>query len=216
MTFDPGASIARRDIHHDRVWSVWPCRVLSDTATRLVVARWPGAVGYGNKDWIRWLRTGDDTGRKSAIASLADNSWELAPWPWQWTTKVISHLPGKYFSVDVTIPVDGMPLSWYVNFERPFRRTAIGIDTLDLALDLVVAEDLTYAWKDLDEYDRARRLGIIDDTEHQQVEAAREEVVDLIEHGNGPFTDDWSEWRPSPEWKLPTLPDGALTVADMA
>jgi hypothetical protein len=38
---------------------------------------------------------------------------------------------------------------WYVNFQRPMRRTAIGFDTFDLLLDLVIAPDLSrWDWKD--------------------------------------------------------------------
>ena len=38
---------------------------------------------------------------------------------------------------------------YYVNMEEPFRRTAIGVDTNDHALDIVVEPDLTWVWKDL-------------------------------------------------------------------
>jgi hypothetical protein len=76
----------------------------------------------------------------------------------------------------------------------------------------VVAEDRSYAWKDLDEYDQARRLGVIGEADHRQIEAAREEAIDLLERGAGPFAEDWSQWRPEPEWELPTLPRGALTT----
>ena len=48
---------------------------------------------------------------------------------------------------------------WYANFERPFQRTPIGIDTFDLLLDLVIEPDSSYRWKDEGEYRLGRQLG---------------------------------------------------------
>jgi hypothetical protein len=46
---------------------------------------------------------------------------------------------------------------WYVNLETPARRHADGVDTTDLVLDVVVAPDRTWVWKDEDEM--AERIG---------------------------------------------------------
>jgi hypothetical protein len=75
----------------------------------------------------------------------------------------------------------GSPLEWYVNFERPFRRTRSEV-----------------------------RIGLIDAL-HARIDAAREQVVALVEAREGPFADDWSTWRPEPDWPLPTLPPDALS-----
>ena len=40
---------------------------------------------------------------------------------------------------------------WYVNLQKPFRRTARGFETMDLMLDLVVEVDRSWWWKDEDE-----------------------------------------------------------------
>ena len=37
---------------------------------------------------------------------------------------------------------------WYVNLQEPFRRTSLGFDTQDLELDLVVALDGSWQYKD--------------------------------------------------------------------
>jgi hypothetical protein len=72
-----------------------------------------------------------------------------------------------------------------------------------------VEADLSgYRWKDEDEYAQGRRLGLIDDALHQRVEAAREQVIALIESRQGPFADDWSAWRRDPAWPIPQLPAG--------
>jgi len=123
---------------------------------------------------------------------------------------------GDYFSVHQFSGDSGnggRARKWYVNFERPFNRTSIGIDTFDLLLDLVADVDsVSYGWKDEDEYVHGRRLGLISDETHAKIDAAREEVVALIESRHGPFAEDWSAWRPSPSWPMPVLPPNALSV----
>jgi Protein of unknown function (DUF402) len=46
---------------------------------------------------------------------------------------------------------------WYVNLQEPFRRTARGIDTMDSVLDIVVARDGAWRWKDAEELDDWQR-----------------------------------------------------------
>ncbi|MGW6908964.1 DUF402 domain-containing protein [Streptomyces sp. NPDC054940] len=99
--------------------------------------------------------------------------------------------------------------NWYVNFEHPTRRTRDGFDTFDLAVDLVVAPDLSrLTWKDEDEYAHVRRLGIITDAEHQAVDDARAQVLAMVEQRTGPFAESaaWMSWRWAAGWPAPRLP----------
>lgn len=76
-------------------------------------------------------------------------------------------------------------------------------------VELIVAPDLSgYTWQD--EYAQGRRVGLIDDALDAQVRDAGERDVALVEAGQGPFAQDWSGWRPDPEWPLPALPVDAL------
>ncbi|MFB9833832.1 DUF402 domain-containing protein [Actinoallomurus acaciae] len=125
--------------------------------------------------WIRWLRTGDDAVREQAIPDLATGRWELDRWVWRDTTQLTRFDTDRHFSVSRFFDAEGRCGGWYVDFVRPCRRTAIGIDTFDLLVDLVVTADLSaYRWKDEDEYLQDRRPGLIDDTLHRRVEGARQ------------------------------------------
>ncbi|WP_433256637.1 DUF402 domain-containing protein [Streptosporangium sp. CA-135522] len=105
---------------------------------------------------------------------------------------------------------------WYVNFQRPYRRTPRGIDTFDLLLDLVVTPDLSsYTWKDEDEYLHGRRLGVVTDAEHRRVQQARDEALAMVEERRGPFAAPWPDWRTDPSWPAPVLPDDALAAWPM-
>ncbi|MEU6237167.1 DUF402 domain-containing protein, partial [Kitasatospora sp. NPDC047058] len=152
--FTPGTTVVRRDVHRGRVWSAQPYRALTDTGSVLHLAYWPGIRSLAPATWAAALRTGDDSVRKGGLHDLAAGTWDLAPWHWRDTVVRSRFEAGEWFSLHYfQDPADGAPLRLYVNFERPVVRTGIGIDTLDLLVDLVVAPDLSSArWKDEDEY----------------------------------------------------------------
>lgn len=209
--FETGQTVVRRDVFRGRVWSAQALRVVRDTPEALVVACRPGAEGLAPTPWIASRVDDDDTGRRQALLSLASTDWQLGRWKWQSTVLLMWNAPGLYFSVNAFYDLadDHRLDRWYVNFQRPLRRTAIGFDTFDLLVDLVVAPDLTrWEWKDEDEYAQARRLGVVDEADHRAVESAREQVLAMIELGEGPFAADagWNRWRSDPSWSTPALP----------
>jgi predicted RNA-binding protein associated with RNAse of E/G family len=69
-------------------------------------------------------------------------------------------------------------LPWYVNFQRPLRRTSIGFDTFDFFLDLLVEPDVSaWSWKDQHEYEHARRLGVVTEDDHRAVDHVRDQLL---------------------------------------
>ncbi|KQV10111.1 MULTISPECIES: DUF402 domain-containing protein [unclassified Kitasatospora] len=153
------------------------------------------------------------------LTDLAADTWALDRYRWTGTTLLSHFLNGEWFSVHCfQDAATGEPLRWYVNFEKPFlRRPGIGIDTLDLCLDLVVTPDLSgHHWKDHEEYAQLRRLGVIDDYLHRQVEQAKGRAITMLDNRTGPFAGGWSIWTPDPAWPLPELPAGAEHVPDQA
>jgi protein associated with RNAse G/E len=212
LAFDVGSTAVRRDTFRGKVWSAAPFRVVRDDGDLLAMALWPGVQKVASTTWIEWLRTGDETTRNRALPNLAAGRWELDTWTWESTTKLTLLQPGAYFSVDLYFRDCGELVMWYVNFERPFQRTRIGVDTFDLLLDLVVEPDMSFRWKDEGEYTQARQLGIVSDDEHRQVHRAREHVLALLDERTGPFEERWGTWRRNAHWPLPTLPPNATTL----
>lgn len=210
--FAPGTTAVRRDVLAGRVWTAAPHRVLHDDGTQLALAYWPGVATYSPTTWIRWLADGDDSTRKQAITDLAAGTWTLGEWVWR-DKAVLTWIVDPDFNLQLYQP---QPLTagtafWKINFERPCRRTRMGIDTFDLLLDLIGdPTGETWRWKDEDEYDQARRLGVISDAEHRRVERARERALAFVAARQGPLAKDWSSWQVPDEWPLPVLPVGAL------
>lgn len=210
--FAPGATVVRRHVWNGKVWTAMPYRVIEDGDEYLVVASWPGLRGLVSTTWIATF-LGGNRHRDRTIRELASGSWELGWWAWRDTTVRSWYGLDAHFTVRQYFDADQRPLAWYVDFDLPKRRTRMGIDTFDLMLDLIAEPDLSsFRWKDEDEYQQGRRLGLIDDQVHRRVSAAREEVVALIESRRGPFTHDWSP-PPYETWQVPVLPDDVRHVS---
>ncbi|BBA97466.1 hypothetical protein RVR_3227 [Actinacidiphila reveromycinica] len=212
--FAPGTTVVRRDVFRGRVWSAQALRVVHDSPEALVVACRPGAESLAPRAWIECQVTGDAPDRMRALDDLASGGWELGRWTWRDTVQLLWNPPATYFSVNAFYEPDGDHRldHWYVNFQRPLRRTPLGFDTFDLLVDLVVAPDLSrWTWKDEDEYAQGRRLGVVDDADHAAVEAARGQVLAMIEGGEGPFAAGagWRQWTSSPAWPAAVLPEAA-------
>jgi len=92
---------------------------------------------------------------------------------------------------------------WYVNLQETVRRTALGFDTCDLALDVEVEPDGTWAWKDEDDFAEAQALGVLDEAEAAAVRAESELVI-----SEQPWPTGWEDWRPDRSWSPLSLPDG--------
>ena len=200
--------MVRQDVLEGKVWTAAPYRVITDDGSALVVACWPGVELLAPTTWIEWVRSGDSATREQGIFNLASGQWELDHFTWRDTTLLVRYTAGEYFSVSRFFDRHSRCGDGYIDFIEPLRRTALGIDTFDFFLDLIVAPDLSrHHWKDGDEYAQACRLGIIDDATKAQVDVARQQALALIEGRQGPFAEDWSSWRRDHNWRLPVLLD---------
>lgn len=111
-------------------------------------------------------------------------------------------------------PDTGSFEGWYVNLQEPLRRTAIGFDTVDHVLDLVIDPDLeSWCWKDEDELEDAVRVGRFTPAEAAQVRRGGEAAISALARREWPFDRGWHEWRPDPAWPLPELREDWAHVA---
>ncbi|MFD4658173.1 DUF402 domain-containing protein [Kitasatospora sp. NPDC058444] len=211
--FAPGGTAVRRDVAYGRVWSAMPYTVLADDGATLTLTARPGTETLAPAGWTAAARAGGDAARLGCIEDLAAGRWELDRWTWRDTVVLSRFTAGAPFSVHRFLTPDGRPLRWYVNFERPYRRTAIGIDTFDLFLDLVITPDLSaYEWKDEDEYAHARRLGVVDEATHRWMGRARDLALAQLLDCTGPFAPDPAAWELPPTGPLPALPATTLST----
>lgn len=186
-----GDVVLVRSVYRGRVRWAFPQRLVEDDGDRLVTYLAPGTPGASmgrdpdGRYLERWAR-GDDPRRHA----------------WRdhhvlWITR-----RGDAHSINIFWNEAWAFRSWYVNLQAPLTSTRLGYDTTDHALDVVVAPDGVWRWKDEDDFAEAIALGIFDDAQAAAVRAEGERVV-----AARPWPTGWEAWRPDPGWTPPSLPD---------
>jgi hypothetical protein len=87
-------------------------------------------------------------------------------------------------------------------------RTAVGVDVFDDVLDIVIAADRRYYWRDEEEMADLVAAGLYTEGEAAELRSVGEAVIEMVERRQPPFDDAWQEWRPSPDLRLGPLPEG--------
>ncbi len=97
-------------------------------------------------------------------------------------------------------------LGWYVNLQAPLERTPLGFDSSDHDLDITIEPDGSWAWKDLDEFEEARRVGRFTPEEAEEIMGEAGRAVSKIKSRAWPLGSEWGKWRPETEWEIPKMP----------
>jgi hypothetical protein len=119
---------------------------------------------------------------------------ELVPGAWRRETLRLM-FPGRGYSVWLFWEGQERQFkAFYVNMEEPFRRTPVGFDTNDHALDIVVTPELTWAMKDEEEFEGLVATGHYSPEFAETVRAAAREAIELIECRAAPFNGEWLQW----------------------
>ena len=208
MPFEPGRPVLYRNVAAGELLAVRPCRVVSDDDRGLLL----------------WLARGSVVAVEAAPDGRGIRSMPFADWVGLPHHVVESRWQGpgilKFFPPDVDHSVwfffddEGGFAGWYVNLEERAVRwddgAVAGVDTVDQDLDIVVAPDRTWQWKDEEEF--AERLALpehywVPDPDGVWAEGRR--VIKRIEAGEFPFDGTWTDFAPDPTWPVPqTLPQG--------
>jgi len=207
MGLDTGRVVLRRHYMRDNLLSrVWVGRVAADDERGLWMWIASGSayldIGAADGRLFRQVPFGEWSRTAKAMREL------------NWRNDVLMlHPPDAPYSVWFFFAPDGEFRSWYVNLELAGVRwddgTVAGIDTIDYDLDLVVAPDRGWRWKDEEEFrDHLAHPDVYWTDDEAGVRADGERVVKLIEAGDFPFDGTGCEFRPPPEWSVPTAMPG--------
>lgn len=101
---------------------------------------------------------------------------------------------------------------WYINLESPFARTAIGFDTLDLELDIVVKPDGTWTFKDVDMLWQRHHEGRFTLPEVRRILDLGDRLGRMLDSGVRWWDGYPITWSPDPEWSVPEIPVGWAEV----
>jgi hypothetical protein len=205
MSFPPGQTVLLHEVWRDRVWAARPMVVARDEHD--LVALWfPTGTIWKRPIPLPTHPPGSDRGELLGRC-LALGEWDFADTEWEVSTLVLMR-PGDWHAVWVSWLDDGSQWGWYVNLQKPFRRTSCGFATMDLALDVLIENDRTWRWKDEDELDTLVGMGVLDDDLAARLREEGLCVARKAERNEPPFSDPWPDWRPDPSWPAPALSYG--------
>jgi protein associated with RNAse G/E len=192
--FEPGESVALREIWNGRVWSARAAIVVEDREDQTSF--------FVPAEAMRMAPV-----RDGALLRIPEDRFELAPRTSGDAPALSFGWPDRWYGTLLFFHPDGRPRNWYVNLQEPLRRTDVGFDYLDLKLDVIVELDGSVRWKDEDELAEAIALGLIPVEDEARLRAEGERAVRRIVDREPPFDRDWTTWRPDPAWPAPALPE---------
>lgn len=202
MRFQNGQVIVRRSMHPDgRIGALQAGRVVADEEHGLLL--W---VDAGSATIRRVCLNGKPT-RALPIRDELTMPTLLTPATWAPYRSLMWMPAGAAHSIWWSWTSDGSFAGYYINLEAPFRRWPGGIDVDDHALDLLIAADGTWSWKDEDEFSAQTGDPLFWDTDTAaRIRAEGEQLLTRYTSGAFPFDGTWLDFQPDPSWAPTSLP----------
>ena len=198
-----GDEIVLRYRRNQPVDVIFPVRVIEDASERVSLFLSEGAIfkGQATKDGHPLGREIPFLERERLMQGVCDKTWTG-------NHSLMVQQPEESYAVWLFWNAfDWSFAGYYVNLQAPLVRTTVGFDTADHLLDIVVAPDLTWEWKDEDEFAEARAAGILSPDVCEAAIAASERAIVDITTKHWPFDGSLIDWRPDPNWPIPLLPN---------
>jgi hypothetical protein len=156
----PGETIVIQEVWEGMLWAARPVIVVEDREGFLAV--WCPKGTRRKVPTTPPTRPTEETRGERLATCLARRDWVLVDHEWDVSTLMLTE-DGAMHSVWVSFFDNGDHWGWYVNLQLPIRRTQDAVQTMDLALDVLIAPDRTsWRWKDEDEFQMAIDRNLID------------------------------------------------------
>lgn len=202
MRFQPGQTVVRRGLYPDgRVGQLECCRVVSDDDRGLLL--W---IGHGSTV----LRRVDLDGKRTRQLSFYDEITTptlLIRDIWHAYSNLVLVAPGAAHTIWWSWAPDAAFAGWYVNLETPPVRWFGGVDSHDQTLDVTIAPDRSWQWKDEDEFATVAGHPMFWSwDEADAIRAEGRKVIADAQAGRFPFDGSWCDFRPDPAWPAVQLP----------
>ena len=197
----PGEPLSRRYRRGTSTSWLQACRVVAADAQG-VLCWLPVGAGFAYRQ-----RPDGSAVRAAPIADFG--AAELRTGGWQGRSALILMPAGRAHSVWWFFTEAGFG-GWYVNLEarsRFWRHEGLaGVDVIDHELDVVVAPDRSWQWKDEDDLVAVTGLsGYWDARGSVEIRAEARRVIAEAEAARFPFDGSWCDFRPDRGWPLPRL-----------
>lgn len=204
--WEPGTQILQQDLWGSRLVTSRPVTVVKDVSEYLALYTHPNAP----------YRSGVIKGRYSMPVSLRiDVYMEMLNSGSEQLEECVSgnhHVltltpPDSWHSIWLFWTTDWRLERWYVNLQAPIYRMSRYILVRDYALDIAVEPDMSWSWKDVDEFEELIVREFFTERQISSIRAEADRMVQAIENKGSPFSDGWENWRPDTNWPVPEVPD---------
>jgi hypothetical protein len=194
LGLDPVLGDREQPTWADKAWFACPVHVVEDSDDQLVTFIAPGAeFGFVDGDWPTPDHRHPWHGRLS----------------WHGHGCLMVQRPGDHHAVFHFWEGPRRDFAfWYINLQAAFRRTALGYDTQDFELDLVVLPDRTWTFKDRDVLDQRVKEGRFSQELAEWVVHLGDALAAELEAGHHWWDPAWVGWEPDPSWRNPSLTMG--------
>ncbi len=201
MTYrKPGQQIDVAFMLVDEPFLVMPVTVVSDGPDRIM-----HFLANGTRYLRRVAVDGSPPPRVIPAGDIGTVETRMTVATWRGSHRLVVTRPGQPYAVFLKWTPQWIFREWYVNLQEPLRRTERGFETRDQFLDIQVAPDRSWRWKDEDELELAVELGRLTRDQADAIREEGERVIPAIEAGIFPFDESLIDWRPEPEWPIPRL-----------
>ena len=194
MAWANGDVIVHREIAWGRPWVAFPEIVVADTPELLTTFIATGApFGYGAGPWPTV------NGRHPWHPKAA----------WAGHGVLIAQRPGDAYAVWHFWEGDERRFrGWYLNLQAPLTRTAIGYDTQDHELDIVVLPSGEWSFKDDELMEQRVSEGRYSAAEVSEIRALGAHLGSMLDAGTTWWDPALVSWAPDPTWPTPALGAG--------
>lgn len=179
---------------------VAPVRIVEHDASRTILYLAEGSPLKVSAD-----AKGKRIGRATPVGERERQIRMLVDGAWTDNHALMIHEPHRLGSVWLFLLAEDWSFQgYYVNLQAPLEPTLVGFDTADYLLDVVVKPDLSWEWKD--EFDEALEHELIPPVLLHAVRAEGRRFIRELESRQWPFGSGLDQWRPEPEWDVPSMP----------
>jgi hypothetical protein len=203
--FNYGDTALIRSLVNGRLWLMQSVTVVKDTPEETVLFLGCGAECVYPSGYWRWKR--GDPSRGTRWDDEKSMTWTLRKFKWH-THRILMHMvPGQIYATYLMWYDETEEFrNYYINFQTPFQRTALGFNTHDLELDIVIDAEYKVHIKDVEGYTSGLREGCITEQQDQAIKSIKPAIFQMIQDRLYPLDGSWVDWRPDPGWESAKLP----------
>ncbi len=204
--WQPGTQILQQDLWGKRLVTSRPVTVVKDTPEYLALYTHPNAPFRSNTIRDRY---------SMPVSQRIDIYMEMLE---PGVEQLEERVSGDHHVLTITPPDSWHSVwlfwtaawkfeTWYVNLQAPIRRMSRCILVRDYALDIAVESDMSWSWKDVDEFEELIDRGFFTESQISSIQTEADRMVHAIENRRAPFSDGWENWRPDANWPIPEVPE---------